>query len=86
MTCKNKLKKILNLFHRTKQLLNFIKGKNITLAVSHGSRAQVCAARLKNIPSIVMMDYEFTENKIFNYLSKKTILANTYPRQAIRTS
>ena len=54
---KNKIKKLLNVITRSCQLLDYIKGKEISLAVSHGSRTQVMAAWRAGIPSVVMMDY-----------------------------
>ena len=68
---KSKIKKIINLIQRTIQLSKYIKNKNITLAVSHGSRTQVCSAAINNIPSIVMMDYEYTETRKFKFGGEK---------------
>ena len=66
---KNKIGKIFNLFIRANQLRKFIKKHKIDLAVSHGSRTQLLAAKWLGIPSVLMLDYEFTEAKIFNSLS-----------------
>lgn len=66
---KNKVKKIFNLFNRARKLNQSIKNKPIKLAISHGSRTQLISSKLKKIPSILMMDYEFTEHLLFNYLS-----------------
>ena len=38
--------KLLNLFYRSFQLVNFAKGKEIDLAVSHNSYTQIVAGRL----------------------------------------
>ena len=51
---KNKLKKILNLVQRSSQLKKFARDKNFSLAVSHGSRSQVVAARGLKIKSVVI--------------------------------
>lgn len=77
---KNKIKKIVNLFERSYQLKKYIKNfDNIGLAVSHGSRTQVVAAKWLGIKSLVMMDYEYTETKIFNYLSTYMLIPRFIP-------
>ena len=62
---KKKIRKVLNLPVRTRQLVNAVKGFQPEIALSHGSRTQVLAARSLGIPSIVMFDYEWTEMSIF---------------------
>jgi len=76
---KNKIKKILNLFERAGNLRKFIKGQGIDLALSHGSRTQLVAARSLGIRSIVMMDYEYTESRIFNYFSNYILVPEYIP-------
>lgn len=77
---KNKIKKIVNLFERSYQLKKYIKNfDNIRLAVSHGSRTQVVASKQMGIKSLVMMDYEYTETKIFNYLSTYMLIPKFIP-------
>ena len=77
---KNKLKKIINLFKRSYQLKKYLKNfNNIGLAVSHGSRTQILAAKKMRIKSIVMMDYEYTETKIFNYFSTYMLIPKYIP-------
>lgn len=81
---KSKLKKILNLFNRAKELKNFVKRKDINLAVSHGSRTQVLACKMAGIRSLVMMDYEYTENKIFNYLGNYILMPAVIPERRLK--
>jgi len=77
---KNKLKKIINLLERSYQLQKYFKNiNNIGLAVSHGSRTQILAAKKMGIKSIVMMDYEYTETKIFNYFSTYMLIPKYIP-------
>jgi uncharacterized protein len=83
---KNKTRKILNLFSRSNELKNIIKGKNIKLAVSHGSRTQVLASKISGIHSLVMMDYEYTENKIFNYLGSHILMPNIIPEKRLKAA
>jgi len=60
---------VLNLPVRTLQLRNAVHRFAPQLALSHGSRTQVLAARLMGIRSVVMFDYEWTEMQIFTRLA-----------------
>lgn len=66
---RSKVKKVLNLPVRTLQLRNVVRRFAPHLALSHGSRTQVLAARLMGVPSVVMFDYEWTEMQIFSRLA-----------------
>jgi len=55
---KNNLLKIANNCTRVAQLIPTIRKERPDLAISHGSRAQLLAAKLLGIPSIMMHDYE----------------------------
>jgi predicted glycosyltransferase len=55
---RHKAMKVLGLGVRAAQLLPFAARRRPCLAVSHGSRAQMLAARLARIPSMVVADYE----------------------------
>jgi uncharacterized protein len=55
---RHKAAKVLGLGVRATQLLPQTLAPRPVLAVSHGSRAQVLAARLMRIPSLVIADYE----------------------------
>src|ERR1700758_5234301 len=61
---KQKLFKIAGLAVRAMQLLPIIRREKPDLAVSHGSRAQLVAAALTRVPSVLMMDYEFARGLI----------------------
>jgi uncharacterized protein len=81
---KNKFNKIRGLLIRAKQLISTIKkiqksGTEIKVAVSHGSRSMVLAARWLKIPVLTMYDYEFTETAIFNRLSDKVLIPGKIP-------
>lgn len=81
---KSKFKKVTNLFHRAYQLGKCILGKDIKLAVSHGSRSQLVTAKTKGINSLVMMDYEYTERRIFNLLSTNLLIPKIIPDERLR--
>ncbi len=73
---KSKFHKIRGLLVRAKQLVSQLKknGKNVRVAVSHGSRSMVLAAKWLKIPIVTMYDYEFTETIIFNRFSDKVLI------------
>ena len=83
---RNKAKKILNLLVRSNQLRSYIKDKSIDLALSHGSRTQLVAARLLGIPSVLMLDYEYTETIIFNYLSNYLLIPEYIPDSRLESA
>jgi len=82
---KNKFNKIRGLLVRAKQLASYIKTRrtNIKVAVSHGSRSMVLAARWLKIPVLTMYDYEFTETAIFNRFSDKVLIPDQIPDQTL---
>ena len=83
---RNKVKKILNLLARSNQLRSFVKDKSIDLALSHGSRTQLVAAKRLGIPSILMLDYEYTETKIFNYFSSHILIPEYIPDSRLESA
>ena len=80
---KSKINKIRGLLTRAKQLVSYIrkirKNYDLKLAISHGSRSMVLAARWLKIPVITMYDYEFTETFIFNRFSDKVLIPEKIP-------
>ncbi len=78
---KSKIGKIRGLIARAKQLAANIKkhDKRISVAISHGSRSMVLAARWLKIPTVTMYDYEFTETRIFNIFSDKVLIPERIP-------
>lgn len=80
---KNKIKKVLNTYSRSSQLKKFAKEFKFSLAVSHGSRSQLVAARRLKIKSLLMMDYEYTETKIFNYFADHLLIPKFIPDERL---
>ncbi len=78
---KGKLSKILGTLGRARQLAEFIKsgGSKVSVAISHGSRSMVLAARWLKIPVVTMYDYEFTETRIFNTFSDRVLVPERIP-------
>jgi len=58
---KNRLMKLIGLGIRTLQLLPIAMRAKPVLAVSHGSRSQLVAAKLLGIPTLQIADYEFAK-------------------------
>ena len=58
---KNRALKVFGNLFRAMQLLPIAAKTKPVVALSHGSRAMIVAARLLNIPTAVMMDYEFVQ-------------------------
>lgn len=83
---RNKVKKVLNTLHRGLQLKRFCRGKDIRLAVSHGSRSQLIAAKMLGIPSILMLDYEYTESGIFNRLATNLLMPAAIPDERLSSA
>jgi predicted glycosyltransferase len=82
---KNKLKKVLNLLNRSRQLRKFCKRKNISLAVSHGSRTQPLAARSLGIKAVFLLDYEFTTRKFFESFVSYMLMPKYIPDERLRS-
>jgi predicted glycosyltransferase len=80
---KNKIKKIANLVHRSLQLFRLMRKKNIDLAISHGSRSMVVAAKLLSIKTVTMLDYEYTETGIFNFFSDYLLIPSLIPSERL---
>lgn len=77
------LLKILGLFRRTGQLVNFARGKGFDVAVSHGSRALPVAALILRIPCATFYDYEHVFMGIFNSLPGKILVPKLIPDEVL---
>ena len=82
----SKIGKVLNLFERSGQLISKVRNQKIDLAVSHGSRTQLTACKLLGIPSVLMLDYEYTESKIFNTLCTWLLMPEYIPAERLKAS
>ena len=58
---KNKLLKVLGTLLRSFQMAAIVKKEKPILAISHGSRSQLVAARMLGIPAIILYDYEYAK-------------------------
>jgi len=80
---KRKINKLINLFSRSFSLRKNVNDKDIKLAVSHGSRTQLLAAIQLGLNSLLMLDYEYTESKIFNALATKILMPVYIPEKRL---
>lgn len=58
---KNKVLKVVGLLIRATQMIPVALKEKPVLAISHGSRTQLLAARLLRIPAMTLADYEFSK-------------------------
>lgn len=77
----NKLAKVWGLIVRASKLVSYIAALEArpAVAVSHGSRSMVAAARWLHMPVLTMYDYEFTETSIFDRASQKVLVPDAIP-------
>jgi uncharacterized protein len=61
---KNKIVKVLGTLFRSVQLLSYVRRERPFIAVSHGSRAQLFAAKASGIPTLGIIDYEHAEGVV----------------------
>lgn len=83
---KNKIMKVLNLLQRAGELKKFARSRGFKLAVSHGSRTQLVAAKKLDIPSVLMLDYEYTESKIFNHYATWLLMPEFIPDKRLKNA
>lgn len=81
---KARLSKVQGLIVRAFELRSHIKritssDTRVAVALSHGSRSMVLAARWMGLPTVTMYDYEFTETRIFNRFSTRVLVPEQIP-------
>ncbi|MEO0106420.1 MAG: DUF354 domain-containing protein [candidate division WOR-3 bacterium] len=67
---KNKLIKIISTFMRVCKLVYLYKRRKIDLAISHGSRTQILAAKILRVPVISMDDYEKSDQLLVKFVER----------------
>ncbi len=80
-----KLAKSWGLIVRASKLVSYVANLKVrpSVAVSHGSRAMVIAAKWLRIPVVTMYDYEFTETGIFNRFSDSVLVPDRIPDEVL---
>lgn len=70
---------------RADALRRLARSERPEVAFSHGSYAQLVAARLAGVPAVTMMDYEYQPaNHLSFRLAKKVIVPEVFPEEALR--
>jgi uncharacterized protein len=70
---------------RAEALRRFARERRPDVAFSHGSYAQLLAARLAGVPAVTMMDYEHQPaNHLSFRLARRVIVPEVFPEPALR--
>jgi len=70
---------------RTRMLREWCRGRRVSVAFSHGSYAQLLAARSLRIPAVTMMDYEFQPaNHLSFRIANRVIVPAVFPASDLR--
>lgn len=79
-TGRNRAAKAARIAARALALLRAVRGRGVDLAVSHGSYAQLVAARIAGIPAVTLMDYEHQPaNHLSFRLARRVIVPSVFP-------
>lgn len=77
--------KLVRIGTRARRLLGIARATRPDVALSHGSYAQLAAARMARVPSVTMMDYEYQPaNHLSFRLARRVIVPETFPASALR--
>ena len=79
------LRKGASIAGRSFALRRFARAAQPNVALSHGSYAQVLAARIAGVPAVTMMDYEFQPaNHVSFRLADRVVVPSIFPERALR--
>jgi uncharacterized protein len=80
-------RKALGIGQRARKLASIARTAQPDIALSHGSYAQLVAARVAHVPAVTMMDYEFQPaNHLSFRLARCVIVPHVFPLRALRRS
>jgi uncharacterized protein len=78
-------RKAVRIAQRARKLASFARAARPDIALSHGSYAQVVAARVAHVPSVTIMDYEFQPaNHLSFRLARCVVVPDVFPLRALR--
>src|SRR5438128_1294353 len=80
---KSTIRKVGNLLHRAQLLRRHIKGRSVTLALSHGSRTQLLAAASMGIRTLSMDDYEYSDQTLARFLANGVLVPRAIPEERL---
>jgi uncharacterized protein len=73
------------ILQRAEALRRFASSSRPDAAISHGSYAQIIAARLAGLPAVTMMDYEYQPaNHVSFRLAHRILVPRVFPQTALR--
>jgi predicted glycosyltransferase len=78
---RGRIRKVANLLQRAVRLREEVRGKPVTLAVSHGSRTQILAAASLRIPVLVMDDYEYSNQTLTRWFADTLLVPEAIPTE-----
>ena len=81
---KHLLKKIAGLATRVLALARWARGRDIDVAVSHGSRGLVMASRLLRVPCVTMYDYEYVSTRVYRF-STRLLVPDIIPDRSLKS-
>jgi predicted glycosyltransferase len=74
-----------NLASRAWALARWARTRHFDLAVSHNSHEHLLAARLRRLPCVTLMDYEYHPANHFSFrLATRVIVPRAFPNEALR--
>jgi predicted glycosyltransferase len=76
---RNPVTRLVGHVRRIAALIRWSRGREIDVAISHGSRTLVIACALLRIPCVTMYDNESASTALFNRLSTKVLLPEVIP-------
>lgn len=80
-----RVRKARSILSRAEALRRLARRTRPDLALSHGSYAQIVAARLAGVPAVTMMDYEHQPaNHLSFRLARRVIVPQYFPESALR--
>ena len=80
-----RVRKATSILSRAAALRRFARTSRPNVALSHGSYAQIVAARLARVPAVTMMDYEHQPaNHLSFRFARRVIVPVTFPEASLR--
>ncbi len=80
-----RVRKATSILSRAEALRRFARTNRPDVALSHGSYAQIVAARLARVPAVTMMDYEHQPaNHLSFRFARRVIVPATFPEASLR--
>jgi predicted glycosyltransferase len=82
---RGRIRKGVSIAARARALFRVARAARPNVALSHGSYAQVLAARIAGVPAVTMMDYEFQPaNHISFRIADRVVVPTIFPDVALR--